>query len=244
LIHPETLPPPTWQAERAHLAIDRRRATFDSVLKVSVVLFIALLGISPTYARYSDTAQSTANVFTAAASFDGIPDVVINEVMWMGSAGNTSDEWIELRNTTENPVNLNGWTIEGAGSGTAAISLSGTIQSNGYFLIANFTSDNSAINNSIGVDDDNTSLSLRNEDGGEQLTLKNGAITIDQTTTTWPAGLNDTNKQSMERNGTPGDGTVAGNWHTCTHESCNDGVYWDTAEGLNYGTPKSNNSAP
>ena len=33
-------------------------------------------------------------------------DVVINEVMWMGSSSHTADEWIELRNMTSHDIDF------------------------------------------------------------------------------------------------------------------------------------------
>jgi hypothetical protein len=51
----------------------------------------------------------------------------------------------------------------------------------------------------------------------------------------------------MERNNNPGlgiplDGSVAGNWHSCSSDSCDDARigYWDVA-GSNYGTPGGDN---
>jgi len=42
----------------------------------------------------------------------GPKDVVINEVMWMGSSKSSQDgkdEWIELKNNTNQKLQLNGW---------------------------------------------------------------------------------------------------------------------------------------
>ncbi len=38
--------------------------------------------------------------------------VVINEVAWMGTTTSTSDEWIELHNTSAASVDATGWTLE------------------------------------------------------------------------------------------------------------------------------------
>lgn len=165
-------------------------------------------------------------------------DVVINEIMWMGSLGSehpSDDEWIELKNSTGNPIDLTGWKIDGAGSASDSITLSGTIPSNGFFLISHYSSDHSAINNSITIDQTISGISLNNS--GEQLTLKTSTgSTIDQTPSgAWAAGENETNKKSMERNDDPSSG-----WHTCTDSACNDTAYWDS-EGNNYGTPKAAN---
>lgn len=37
--------------------------------------------------------------------------VVINEVAWGGTAASSADEWIELRNTTDQEIDLTGWTL-------------------------------------------------------------------------------------------------------------------------------------
>ena len=58
---------------------------------------------------------------------------MINEVMWMGTPADSSDEWIGFYNTTGSSINLSGWTLIINGSG--AINLSGTISAGGYFLL-------------------------------------------------------------------------------------------------------------
>jgi hypothetical protein len=61
-------------------------------------------------------------------------NVVINEVAWGGTAASANDEWIELYNTTGNPIPLTGWSLA-ALDGTPAISLTGVISPEGYFLL-------------------------------------------------------------------------------------------------------------
>ncbi|MDP3997286.1 MAG: lamin tail domain-containing protein, partial [bacterium] len=180
----------------------------------------------------------------------GAGDVVINEVMWMGSApveedsNRSDDEWIELRNMTDYEIDIGQWEIENArssGQPSLMIPASKAIAANGYFLIANYSenSANSALN--VSVDEVNASISLANSGNGH-LVLKDAAgNTIDEAKgNTWPAGESGTQKKSMERNGVPGDGLDAGSWHTCTDAVCNDGTYWDV-EGDNYGTPGGEN---
>jgi hypothetical protein len=53
-------------------------------------------------------------------------DVVINEIAWGGSAASSADEWIELHNTTAQPVDLAGWSLISL-DGTPVISLTGVI---------------------------------------------------------------------------------------------------------------------
>jgi hypothetical protein len=59
--------------------------------------------------------------------------VVINEVGWSGTASGSSDEWFELYNAGDEPVDLSGWALfEGE---TLVIPLSGMIASGGYYLV-------------------------------------------------------------------------------------------------------------
>jgi hypothetical protein len=170
-------------------------------------------------------------------------DVLINEIMWMGSSGSTADEWIELKNTTGDIIEVSGWTIENAGSGDNPITIpeSSFIPVNGYFLISHYTSGDSAIKDSITVDLTLSGISLNNS--GEKLILKDyyGTV-IDQTPSgVWPAGTNNTGttpptRQSMERNDDPASG-----WHTCVDPDCNTSAFWDEPPENNYGTPKSAN---
>ena len=193
------------------------------------------------------TASSTSD-FKLISTLDlSLGNVVINEIMWMGShtppSANTSDEWIELRNMTATDIDLAGWTITNLGTEPSPIITipSGTIPAGGYFLISNHPVTSSGIADSIVVDYQTTGIQLLNS--GEVLTLKNNSGTkIDETPTgTWAAGSNTGSlRKSMERNNIPGDGTTTSSWHTCIDDFCNDTTYWDV-EGDNYGTPKANN---
>lgn len=37
--------------------------------------------------------------------------IVINEVAWSGTQASWADEWVELRNTTDEAIDLTGWTL-------------------------------------------------------------------------------------------------------------------------------------
>ena len=52
----------------------------------------------------------------------------------MGSNSSSGDEWIELRNITNNSISLSGWTIK-ARDGKPEIHLSKTIKGFGFFLL-------------------------------------------------------------------------------------------------------------
>jgi hypothetical protein len=183
---------------------------------------------------------------TASATTTVTPDlsksIVINELMWMGSVGNVQDEWIELRNTSSSTINISNWQITGLSNSGVEESLinipSGkTITPNGFFLISRKTKAVSAIN----VDPDlvsndallsNTKLMIRLYSGdwtkSSNLvdTAGNGGVPT--------VGSNGTNKESMSRNSTPGDGSLPSSWHADT--SSNSTTYWDGVDG-NFGTP-------
>ena len=38
-------------------------------------------------------------------------EIIFSELMWMGSSASSADEWIELYNCGDHPVELSGWTI-------------------------------------------------------------------------------------------------------------------------------------
>ncbi|MEK7556714.1 MAG: signal peptidase I, partial [Patescibacteria group bacterium] len=204
----------------------QRRTFVDGVVRRSMsfaLIVVAASVMTPaTFALYADSGTSSNNVFTASDDFGvGPGDVVINEIMWMGTDEGPHDEWIELRNMTSDPIDLTGWTLLNAGGGGSSsddITLSGTILGDGYWLLGNNNSASSAIVNTTTVDQVTTNVELSN--GGEQLTLKDpGGFTIDASPVTsgsWPLGDNSSGQQSMSRNLTPGDGIVVSNWHTCT----------------------------
>ncbi len=123
-----------------------------------------------------------------------LASVVINEVAWMGTNTSYNDEWIELYNNINNPVNLDNWTLK-AVDGKPEIILSGIIQANGFFLLER-TDDNTVSN--ITADQIYTGALSNN---GEHLQLfdnQNNLIDEVNYADSWVAGDNKT-KQTMER---------------------------------------------
>jgi len=122
------------------------------------------------------------------------PNLVINEIAWMGTAISASDEWLELHNLTDEEVDLSGWRLEAADA-SPKINLAGTIPADGYFLLERTDDDTVA---AITADQiytgalSNTSEWLKLYDADNNL--------IDQINATdgWPAGDN-TTKQTLER---------------------------------------------
>ncbi len=180
-------------------------------------------------------------------------DLVINELMWMGSivsgVSQTRDEWIELRNTTTSEIDLSGLELKrfGESDDSIFIPVGQSIPGSGYYLIAHYA--NTDVNSSLAVVADlvNANINLRN--GGEQIELINNFGTIldktplpPTTTSGWVYGVNDgiVSKKSMERGAIPGDGTISSNWHTCLDAGCTSASFWKIS-GPNYGTPKALN---
>lgn len=183
---------------------------------------------------YQDLAANFNLVFTATQSLSEQVEsgVVINEIAWMGTVADSSDEWIELYNSGSSEVNLDGWKIQDK---TTEFELSGTIPAQGYYLIE----DNEEVTN-ITADLLKSALSLSND--GEQLILIDEDEEIVDTANgvdVWLAGKNDGEKPTMERKTSSSDGIVAESW------ADNDG---DPKNGLDaagntiLGTPKAKNS--
>lgn len=170
-------------------------------------------------------------------------DVLINEVMWMGSTQSAADEWLELYNRTSADINLGGWVIGNAGSSSnpdLVIESGVTIPANGYAVIANYAAADSAL--LAEPTWYTTGLSLSND--GESLRLFSSTGTeIDQTPTgNWPAGSNTYQKSSMQRRAAAEvssylDGLQANNWLVCEFQACADqqNQYWSVSNNL--GTP-------
>ena len=72
------------------------------------------------------------------------PNVVINEISWMGTTVSANDEWIELKNNTNQNINLDGWTLRAA-DGVPEIKLIGIISANSFYLIER-TNDDTVLN--------------------------------------------------------------------------------------------------
>ena len=119
------------------------------------------------------------------------PSILINEIAWMGTTNSANNEWIELYNQTNSPINFEGWTLK-AIDGTPTIKLAGSFPANGFYLLERSKDYTGALNNK-----------------GEKLELyDNSGNLIDSADGLlgWPAGDNST-KQTMERKD-------AQNWQT------------------------------
>src|SRR3989338_8474643 len=185
-----------------------------------------------------------SNVVSAsAASISEDPDInpgdaVINELMWMGTSGSADDQYLELRNMTDMPIDLSGWSVA-----NVTIPAGKSILPHGYFLISDYDKTGSTIN----VDPDlvDSSLILNNLDAQYILkdNLGNTIDTADNGQGLPPAGEHDDSLDrhwSMERDATPGNGADANVWHTIFDDSALMHSYWDP-DSPEKGTPGGEN---
>ena len=179
-------------------------------------------------------------------------DVVISEVAWMGTEASSTDEWVELRNTTDQPIDIADWSILGADTGAclnigAADGTSATaIPDHGYLLYANDEGDVRNANGTPIVDIWDATIQLNNSDPGV-LALYSGpdcdagdGVIIDRVNADggdWPAGDNATHA-TMERID-PLQGGSDANWAT-NDGSAQNGQ--DANGNAIHGTPKATNS--
>ncbi|MCX6095183.1 MAG: lamin tail domain-containing protein, partial [Candidatus Bipolaricaulota bacterium] len=175
------------------------------------------------------------SLFVAGLLGASSPDVVINEVAWMGTASSTSgDEWIELRNNTDQDVDLGGWTLR-SNDGSPSIPLAGVLEAGGFYLLER--TDDTPVND-IAADQIYTGGLV---DSGETLALRDPTGRVVDTANAdggpWPAGVV-ASRSTMERVN-PFAPDQDPNWRT------NDGTTRNgkDAKGnpLN-GTPRSRNS--
>jgi len=167
-------------------------------------------------------------------------EVVFNEIAWMGTKANSSDEWLELYNTTEQDINLAGWKIYEQNQQTVIVNLNGTIKAKSYYLIER--TDDKAIND-IPASQKPTSWGgngLNNKGENLQLVDNNSQI-IDNLdcTNKWFAGKASPDYKTMERKDPFVLTSDPTNWDT------NDGIIINGHDIQNnpiYGTPNGPNS--
>ncbi|MFA4831433.1 MAG: lamin tail domain-containing protein [Patescibacteria group bacterium] len=175
---------------------------------------------SDSQTEINPTSQAAANCFYNSSQTPSRNKVLINEVAWMGSTVSANDEWIELKNISNQNIDLSNWQIINKGR-QIEINLSQLKNKNlasGGFILLERTDDNSVPN--VKADLIYTGA-LSNSDEG--LRLFDGACNLmDEilTGSSWSAGDNYL-KKTMERNGNDF------GWHTSAYVG---------------GTPKAENS--
>jgi hypothetical protein len=159
--------------------------------------------------------------------------IVFSEIMWMGSPASSADEWIELFNRSQEPVDLSGWTITRQLEDREVVMLrieQGTLAPGAVFLIANYPPEDERsalavqpqlVNTALSLP--NTKLQLRLYDGDPEA----GAHLVDVADdgTGAPLAGDAQGKKSMVRVLLDTDGTLPISWATAEDQSgWDDGV--------------------
>jgi hypothetical protein len=187
------------------------------------------------------------SLITSLAAVAVSSPVVISEVAWAGTAASPNDEWIELYNRSQGPVDLAGWTLAfgdvvihlGKVEG-ATVEVRTTVIPQGGFLLLE-RSDDSTISDVAAdlvyrgtLSNAGVTLRLRDPSGAEVDTANEGCEGWAAGSATGPVLY-----ASMERVD-PSGADLATNWRT------NDGVLRtgrDALGGEVNGTPRAKNSA-
>jgi len=170
--------------------------------------------------------------------------VVINEIAWMGTKANTSDEWIELYNNSSTSIDLTDWTLSWSrGTSTHSITFfptsTTTIAGYGFYLLER--TDNDAVKDvSAGWFGSFGSGGLNNS--GEKLELRDGndrLIDAIDCSEKWFAGSSSPDYISMERIDPRTSGSDSTNWAN-NNQTIRNGL--DANNNPINGTPKAQNS--
>ncbi|NMB92453.1 MAG: hypothetical protein GYA31_02420 [Parcubacteria group bacterium] len=143
--------------------------------------------------------------------------VIINEVAWMGTTNDSNNEWIELKNISNQPIDLSNWQLLDQGEQIKIVFPVNTTIGANQLLLLERTNDDTVPNI---ISDIIYVGSLANQNEG--LRLFNNACQLEDevlANSDWPAGDNGT-KRTMERKAD---------------------LTWQTSSVIN-GTPKQENS--
>ncbi|MFH1385991.1 MAG: lamin tail domain-containing protein [Patescibacteria group bacterium] len=179
-------------------------------------------------------------VFLSAAFFI-VPkivwaQVVINEVAWMGTKASSADEWIELYNNSNEPISIEGWSLNEI-ENKLIITLKNSVAANSYYLIER--TDDSVTSIPADLFGSWGGSGLSND--GEKISLKDsGGNIIDEIDCSlgWFAGKASPDYQTMERTN-PDLPPLATNWHSNSGAS----ISIDAKGNIIQGTPKATNSS-
>jgi|GEM_PF-3199478 len=179
-------------------------------------------------------------------------DIIINEIMWMGSRKYENyqvynDEFIELKNLTDRDINLNGWQVVGAGKNNLPLILDNiNIKKNSFLLIKTlqntdsaFIPDNVYLDNNLSIPNNKLEIILLDPFNNIIDYAGDGNVCADF------GGYNDNSKngmkKSLSRKNDYGDGRIKNNWFTSyTQSNINSTCQYQL---FNYATPCVNNYA-
>jgi len=182
--------------------------------------------------KAKDTLNSIESNWVFASFNTYKTPVIINEIAWMGTDAQSNDEWIELYNKADYPINLSGLKLESSTS--LSIELDGTVGANGYYLL-----ERTASTTIDQVENQVYTGAMNNSGAGANLYLKNSTGEDIDFVHAWFAG-DLKQKRSMERVSKYGYGDDQYNWKTFFDDS---NVFAKDAKGGDVlGTPGRKNS--
>lgn len=224
--------------------------------------------IAKLYDNYFDELWGTGRSLGYARAADGSVregDVVINEVMWYGAHSGDAegfDEFIELRNTTDRPIQLDMWQITNSDDVIVGLPPGSTIPANGTFLIVDHVletyvdgapqDENTAYLRGdlvVSTFNDNRQSRLYLKDGSLELILRDpDGVELDRAGDGGPAfaggpSADGETVRSMERSADPGDGADRDRWHAFSESVGRGAVNPDYAAEI-LASPDEANSAP
>lgn len=132
------------------------------------------LALEPTTTTEPIIPVEPATTTEPATSTEEFNSTVVNEIAWMGTQANSSDEWIEFYNNTDNAIDLNNWNLSWSHETTShsfifSTSIGNTIISaKGFYLLERTDSKTTDIE-----EDQIFTGSLSNS--GEKLELRNAS---------------------------------------------------------------------
>ena len=97
--------------------------------------------------------------------------VFISEINWAGSSLSASDEWIELYNPTDEPIDLSNWTLTGASTDPITLPEESIIESKATVVLSNYNENHE--NASLLHTPEFTTASLSLSNSGFAITLTN-----------------------------------------------------------------------
>jgi hypothetical protein len=159
------------------------------------------------------TTTTVSVVITSTSEVVIVPPVVINEIAWAGTGQTTQfDEWFELRNTTDAPIDITGWQVRvDATLWFVSKSPNKIIPPQGFLLLEKMR--DQAVND-MPADIIYSDITFR--DTGGVVTLFNSSSTLVDSVSFsqgWPAG-NTSSFASMERISASASSSDPANWQS------------------------------
>ncbi len=233
-----TAPNKVWESERVEVIGLEPNTDYCLGIKVS--------DEAPNTSGISNVVVATTDLGLAPASPG---DVVINELMWMGSDVSPYDEWLELRNLTARAIDLSGWQLVNFyGQVIYTFPVGTVIGPREYLVVSEYDAAHSSLKNEpdlvVGSGSDNDpTFALSNDTLLLELddNLGNLIDVVGDGGIPW-FGVRETTEgqyYSMERTSVPGDGSEPLNWYTCIDEPSGS-EFFDSSADVR-GTPGAEN---